>query len=51
MVSQLINWIGQFNNLGLDPDLAATFGFCLFLFAVSEFFRLFELVLSHLTKR
>lgn len=51
MLESIFNYLGQLNIYGVDPDLVAMIGFCLLLFGVSEFFRLLELVLAHLTKR
>lgn len=51
MLTNLYNWIGSLDGFGVDPELSAIFGFVLFLFAVAEFFRLLELIISHLTKR
>lgn len=51
MIQDIFDWFGQLDIYGIDPALVATIGFGLLLFAISEFFRLFELILSHLTKR
>lgn len=51
MVQNIFNWFGQLSGYGVDPALASAFGFCILLFAISEFFRLFELVITHVTRR
>ena len=51
MVQELFDWFGTITDFGVDPALASAFGFCILLFAVSEFFRLFELLITHITRR
>ena len=51
MLQSVFEWFGQLDIYGVDPILVSAFGFCLLLFCISEFFRLFELLIVRIFGR
>lgn len=45
MLTDIFNYLGQLDIYGVDPIIAASFGFCVLIFGISEFFRLIELLI------
>lgn len=51
MLQSIFDWFGSITGFGIDPLIPATFGFLLFIFAISEFFRLLEIIVVHISRR
>lgn len=49
MIAQVFDYLGSLSGYGVSPECIALFGFGLFLFSISEFFRLLELLIARIT--